>query len=117
DKGLESTYMGKTVKVVYNGTMIRFTLPLSAEFTYLHWEVTKRFTQLQYQIFRVEYNTTEGLRLPILSDDDLRRCMAESSSRGEKFIIIVNYMGDAYGFDKGEMTEILFEFQILILII
>ncbi|KAL8266939.1 hypothetical protein R6Q59_004283 [Mikania micrantha] len=92
DKGLESTYMGKTVKVVYNGTMIRFTLPLSAEFTDLHREVTKRFTQLQHQIFRVEYNTTEGLRLPISSDDDLRRCMAESSSRGKKFIIMFVFL-------------------------
>ncbi|KAD3641671.1 hypothetical protein E3N88_30895 [Mikania micrantha] len=84
--GLKSTYMGKTIKVVYNGDIIRFTLPLSAKFTDLHTEVTMRFTQLQHQIYRVEYNNTEGICLPILGDDDLWIGMAESSSRGAKFI-------------------------------
>ncbi|KAL8266946.1 hypothetical protein R6Q59_004290 [Mikania micrantha] len=86
DMGLKSTYMGKTIKVVYNGDIIRFTQPLSAKFTDLHTEVTMRFTQLQHQIYRVEYNNTEGIRLPILGDDDLWIGMAESSSRGAKFI-------------------------------
>ncbi|KAD3641635.1 hypothetical protein E3N88_30859 [Mikania micrantha] len=86
DEGLKSTYMGKTIKVVHNGNIIKFTLPLSAKFTDLHTEVTMRFTQLQHQIYRVEYNNTEGIRLPISCDDDLRICMTESSSRGAKFI-------------------------------
>ncbi|KAD3641645.1 hypothetical protein E3N88_30869 [Mikania micrantha] len=59
---------------------------LTAKFTDLHTEVTTRFTQLQHQIYRVEYNNTEGIRLPILGDDDLWIGMAESSSRGAKFI-------------------------------
>ncbi|KAD3641685.1 hypothetical protein E3N88_30909 [Mikania micrantha] len=86
DEGLKSTYMGKTIKVVYNGNTIRFTLPFSAKFTDLHTELTMRFTQLQHQIYRVEYNNTEGIPLPISGDDDLRICMTESSSRGAKFI-------------------------------
>ncbi|KAD3641707.1 hypothetical protein E3N88_30931 [Mikania micrantha] len=55
DKGLKSTYMGKTIKVVYNGHMIKFTLPLSAKFTDMLREVTKRFTGLEHKKFRVEY--------------------------------------------------------------
>ncbi|KAD3641674.1 hypothetical protein E3N88_30898 [Mikania micrantha] len=86
DAGLKSTYMGKTIKVVYNGNMIRFTLPLSANFSDLHTEVTMRFMELQHQIYHVEYYNTEGIRLSISSDDTLRICMAESSSRGAKFI-------------------------------
>ncbi|KAL8266947.1 hypothetical protein R6Q59_004291 [Mikania micrantha] len=86
DAGLKSTYMGKTIKVVYNGNMIRFTLPLSARFTDLHAEVTMRFKKLEHQIYRVEYYNTEGIRISISSDENLQICMAESSSRGAKFI-------------------------------
>ncbi|KAJ0427810.1 putative PB1 domain-containing protein [Helianthus annuus] len=85
DEGLKSEYLGKTIKVEYND-MIKFTLPLSAKFTDLHSKVTERFTDLEHQEFRVEYNDTQGNRLPISSDEDLRVCMAESSSKGAKFI-------------------------------
>ncbi|KAD3641644.1 hypothetical protein E3N88_30868 [Mikania micrantha] len=64
----------------------RFTLPLSARFTDLHAEVTMRFKKLEHQIYRVEYYNTEGIRISISSDENLQICMAESSSRGAKFI-------------------------------
>ncbi|KAJ0431723.1 putative PB1 domain-containing protein [Helianthus annuus] len=86
DEGLNSTYMGKTIKVAYNH-IIKFTLPLSAKFTDLRREVIKRFPELKkQQELCVEYDDTEGNRLPISSDEGLQVCMAESSSRGEKFI-------------------------------
>ncbi|KAL8266942.1 hypothetical protein R6Q59_004286 [Mikania micrantha] len=86
DAGLQSTYMGKTIKVVYDGHMIKFRLPLSAKFADLHTEVAMRFMKLQHQIYRVEYYNTEGIRISISSDENLQICMAESSSRGAKFI-------------------------------
>ncbi|KAM0059604.1 putative PB1 domain-containing protein [Helianthus debilis subsp. tardiflorus] len=85
DEGLKSEYLGKTIKVEYND-MIKFTLPLSAKLTDLHSKVTERFTDLEHQEFRVEYNDNEGNRLPISSDEDRRVCLAESSSKGAKFI-------------------------------
>ncbi|KAM0059605.1 putative PB1 domain-containing protein [Helianthus debilis subsp. tardiflorus] len=85
NEGLKSGYLGKTIKVEYNH-MIKFTLPLSATFTDLHSKVTQRFTDLEHEDFRVEYNDTQGNRLPMSSDEDLRVCMAESSSKGGKFI-------------------------------
>ncbi|KAM0000070.1 putative PB1 domain-containing protein [Helianthus debilis subsp. tardiflorus] len=86
DEGLNSTYMGKTIKVACNH-IIKFTLPLSAKFTDLRREVIKRFPELkkQQELF-VEYDDPEGNRLPVSSDEDLQVCMAESSSRGAKFI-------------------------------
>ncbi|KAI7732718.1 hypothetical protein M8C21_001896 [Ambrosia artemisiifolia] len=86
DEGLKSSYMGKMIRLVYDDEMIKFTLPLSAKCTDLHREVTKRFRELKHQKFRVEYDDTEGNRLPISSDEDLRVCMAESSSKGARFI-------------------------------
>ncbi|KAM0059183.1 putative PB1 domain-containing protein [Helianthus debilis subsp. tardiflorus] len=86
DEGLNSTYMGKTIKVEYDDDLIKFTLPLSAKLTDLHKEVKKRFLKLKPQNLCFEYKDTEGNRLPISSDEDLHACMAESSSRGEKFI-------------------------------
>ncbi|MFS8030337.1 putative PB1 domain-containing protein [Helianthus anomalus] len=86
DEGLNSTYMGKTIKVEYDDDLIKFTLPLSAKLTDLHKEVKKRFLKLKPQNLCVEYKDTEGNRLPISSDEDLHACMAECSSRGEKFI-------------------------------
>ncbi|KAJ0666339.1 putative PB1 domain-containing protein [Helianthus annuus] len=86
DVGLNSTYMGKTIKVEYDDDLIKFTLPLSAKLTDLHKEVIKRFLKLKPRNLCVEYKDTEGNRLPISSDEALHACMAESSSRGEKFI-------------------------------
>ncbi|KAM0059603.1 putative PB1 domain-containing protein [Helianthus debilis subsp. tardiflorus] len=86
DVGLNSTYMGKTIKVEYDDDLIKFTLPLSAKLTDLHKEVIKRFLKLKPQNLRVEHKDTEGNRLPISSDEELHACMAESSSRGAKFI-------------------------------
>ncbi|KAJ0666350.1 putative PB1 domain-containing protein [Helianthus annuus] len=86
DEGLNSTYIGKTIKVAYNH-IIKFTQPLSAKFRDLRREVVKRFPELKkQQELCVEYDDTEGNRLPISSDEDLQVCLAESSSRGEKFI-------------------------------
>ncbi|KAJ0427823.1 putative PB1 domain-containing protein [Helianthus annuus] len=61
--------------------------PLSAKFRDLRREVVKRFPELKkQQELCVEYDDTEGNRLPISSDEGLQVCLAESSSRGEKFI-------------------------------
>ncbi|KAI7751611.1 hypothetical protein M8C21_033252 [Ambrosia artemisiifolia] len=86
EEGLKSTYMGKIIKVKCVNDLIRFALPLSAEFTDLRREVTMRQTELQHKNFRVEYSDIDGNRLPISGDEDLRVCMAESSSKGAKFI-------------------------------
>ncbi|KAJ0666340.1 putative PB1 domain-containing protein [Helianthus annuus] len=87
DQRLNSTYMGKTIKVEYDDYLIKFTLPLSAKLTDLRGEVIERFPELKrQQEWCVEYKDTEGNRLPISSDEDLQVCMAESSSKGAKLI-------------------------------
>ncbi|KAD3641713.1 hypothetical protein E3N88_30937 [Mikania micrantha] len=86
DKGLKSTYMGKTIKVVYDGDMVKFRLPLSAKFTELHTEVTKRFTDLEHKKFSIKYEDNKGIILPISSDEVLRGCIKDSSSKGANFI-------------------------------
>ncbi|KAJ0666315.1 putative transcription factor C2C2-Dof family [Helianthus annuus] len=85
-EGLKSGYMGKTIKVEYDSYLIRFTLPLLADFTDLHREVKKRFPELEHRTFRVEYDDAGGNRLLISSGEDLRACIAESSLKGGRFI-------------------------------
>ncbi|KAL8266893.1 hypothetical protein R6Q59_004237 [Mikania micrantha] len=92
DKGLKSTYMGKTIKVVYDGDMIKFRLPLSAKFTDMLREVTKRFTGLENTKFRVEYVDKNGVCLPISSDEVLQICMKDSSLKGANFIKMHVYL-------------------------
>ncbi|KAD3641681.1 hypothetical protein E3N88_30905 [Mikania micrantha] len=86
DKGLKSTYIGKTIKVVYDGHMIKFRLPLSAKFSDLHTEVTKRFADLEQKKFCVNYEDNKGIILPISSDVVLWGCMKDASSKGANFI-------------------------------
>ncbi|KAD3641714.1 hypothetical protein E3N88_30938 [Mikania micrantha] len=86
DKGLKSTYVGKTIKVVYNGHMIKFRLPLSSKFIDLLSEVTKRFADLEHKKLCVKYEDNKGNILPISSDEVLWGCMEEASSKGANFI-------------------------------
>ncbi|KAD3641682.1 hypothetical protein E3N88_30906 [Mikania micrantha] len=86
DKGLKSTYMGKTIKVVYDGHIIKFRLPLSAKFIDMVREVTKRFTGLEHKKFQVEYADKKGIFFPISGDEVLQDCMNDSSLKGANFI-------------------------------
>ncbi|KAI7754819.1 hypothetical protein M8C21_018912, partial [Ambrosia artemisiifolia] len=86
DEGLKSKYIGKTIKVKYDGDLIKFTLPLSAKLTDLHRKVKTRFPGLENQNLCAEYTDAEGNPIRIASDEDLRVCMTEASSKGAKFI-------------------------------
>ncbi|KAD3641706.1 hypothetical protein E3N88_30930 [Mikania micrantha] len=86
DTCLKATYIGKMIKVEYDGHTIKFGLPLSASLTDLLEEVTKRFTYLRDTRFRVEHEGSMGIYFPISSDEALQECMNDSSFQGVNYI-------------------------------
>nr|XP_043638842.1 uncharacterized protein LOC122609946 [Erigeron canadensis] len=98
-RGLESSYMGKTIKVQYDD-MIKFNLPISAKFTDLLKEVTNRFQELKYKHVCIKYKSNHR----ISNDEDLQKCMKESNSKGEAFIrMFIEHVGGTCDCTSGEI--------------
>nr|XP_043617308.1 uncharacterized protein LOC122589130 [Erigeron canadensis] len=84
-RGLKSSYMGKTIKVHYDGFgIVKFTLPISAKFTDLLKELRERLP-LKDNYGCIKYEDTISNHR-ISNDEDLQKCMKKSSSKGEACI-------------------------------
>ena len=73
--------MEKTIKVHHNGLIVKFKLPISADFKDLQKEVIEKFKILKHERYLIEYQDRNGNSLPIISDADFKVCLKESVSQ------------------------------------